>query len=350
MTVRPRAGKKHLFSKLADELLSVLDERSKDIITRRFGLVTGEKDTLESIGKEYSITRERVRQIESQAKKQLSSRLEILAPAMKIIEKVFAEHGGVLLKEQAAELVHVKSGEPVLPTVVYFFLELVPPYTYVTTDGDFAPHWRHPDYVTPVAGEAVRIAAAILQKAKHPKAEAELLQDMRREFKATVSDVHLKTWLAASRSLRKNPFGEWGLVGWAETTPRGVGDKAYAVLRRHAKPEHFRKIADLINAAHFDRKVANAQTVHNELIKDDRFVLVGRGLYGLTEWGYMPGTVADVLESILKRSQQPLSREELIEQVLSQRLVKKNTILLSLQDQSRFVKTAENRYTLREKS
>lgn len=350
MTPRASTTKNNRFATLTEELLVVLDARSKDVIVRRYGLKTGEKETLESIGKEYGITRERVRQIESQAKKVLSTRLDILKPAMESIEGIFKEEGGILLKERIAQLVQQKISTDILSTVVHFYLEIVPPYLFVTTSPDFAPHWRHPDYVVAAAEEVVKVGTMILHKAKHPLAEKDFLTEIADQLKNQASEVHTTAWLLASRHMRKNPFGEWGLIGWSEVTPRGVGDKAYAVLRRHGKPEHFRSIADLINNAHFDRKQANAQTVHNELIKDDRFVLVGRGLYGLTEWGFVPGTVADVLESVLKKSQQALSREELIEQVLSQRLVKKNTILLSLQDQSRFVKTQENRYTLKEKS
>ncbi len=59
---------------LTSTLLEALDERSRDVMLRRFGIKTGDVETLESIGKEYGITRERVRQIESQAKKMLASR------------------------------------------------------------------------------------------------------------------------------------------------------------------------------------------------------------------------------------------------------------------------------------
>lgn len=343
------AGKKDAWQKLTDELLTVLDARSRDIITRRFGLNDGVKATLESIGKEYGITRERVRQIEAQAKKVLATRLGVLKPAMEQLEQLFRAEGGILVKERLVDLVHERIAKDLAPTTIHFYLELVPPFEFVTTDVLFAAHWRLPEAVGAEAAEVVRAGEAVLHKAKHPLAEVELLSAMQGLLKTSPNPVQTLAWLQAARAIRRNPFGEWGIVGWPETTPRGVGDKAYAVLRRHGQPEHFRKIAELINEAHFDHKIANAQTVHNELIKDDRFVLVGRGLYGLTEWGYTPGTVADVLEAVLQKAAAPLTRDELVERVLAQRLVKKNTILLSLQDQSRFVKNDRNRYTLREK-
>lgn len=161
-----------------------------------------------------------------------------------------------------------------------------------------------------------------------------------------ITSLQIAAALIASQPIEQTVFQEWGLTSWPEVSPRGVGDKAYAVLRREGKPAHFRDIANTITQSHFDTKQANAQTVHNELIKDNRFVLVGRGLYGLSEWGYVPGTVADVLETVIRKSDAPLSREELIEAVLKQRLVKKNTILLGLQNSKRFAKVGD-RYRLR---
>lgn len=176
---------------------------------------------------------------------------------------------------------------------------------------------------------------------------SDLISEIKKTIGEDVTDAYIHAALAASKNIAKTAFGDWGLIGWAETSPRGVGDKAFAVLRRNNAPAHFRDITTMINAANFDHKKANPQTVHNELIKDGRFVLVGRGLYGLKEWGYVAGTVADVLESILKKSTRPMKKQELVEEVLKQRMVKKNTILLSLQNTARFERTDKDLYTLR---
>lgn len=352
MAVRTKQNtKKTTFEQLVQEVLVELDQRSQDVIKRRFGLESGNYETLENIGKEYGITRERVRQIELQAKKTVAKRLSQLAPAAELLERLFREHGGSLTEDRAVHLTQESLQSSFVPTIVNFYLEVLPPYTYVAHDPHFLAHWRHPELFPAHAEEIVQLGRQLLGKAKHPRPQSELIAEIRNRHTgaSALPEQHICSWLLCSRHLHKNPFGEWGLVGWAEVTPRGVGDKAYAVLRRHGQPEHFRRIAAMINEVKFDRKMANAQTVHNELIKDDRFVLVGRGLYGLAEWGYVPGTVADVLESILRQEGKPLTREELVEKVLAERMVKKNTILLSLQDQSRFVKNAQNRYTLKGK-
>jgi len=48
-----------------------LDERERTILELRFGLADGEEKTLEEIGRQFNLTRERIRQIESAALKKL---------------------------------------------------------------------------------------------------------------------------------------------------------------------------------------------------------------------------------------------------------------------------------------
>lgn len=110
---------------------------------------------------------------------------------------------------------------------------------------------------------------------------------------------------------------------------------------------HFTKIAERINKIHFDSRKAYPPTVHNELILNARYILVGRGIYALKEWGYKPGVVAEVISDILKKAGQPMKRGEIVDSVLKQRLVKKNTIHLALTDQKRFNKLSDGRYILR---
>ena len=112
------------------------------------------------------------------------------------------------------------------------------------------------------------------------------------------------------------------------------------------KPLHFREIARLIDEHGLYKlgKKTHPQTVHNELIKDGRFVLVGRGTYALSDWGYRPGTVREVLSSILKDNIEPMSREELLKAVMKVRQVKRSTVIINLN--SFFTKVGKNIYSL----
>ena len=96
----------------------------------------------------------------------------------------------------------------------------------------------------------------------------------------------------------------------------------------------------------FKRKNVTIQAIHNELIKDPRFVLIGRGIYALDSWGYKKGTVSDIIVEIMKKAKKPLTREEIVKEVLHARKVKETTILLNLQNKNLFIKVDKNSYTL----
>lgn len=336
-------------SKVATAMLDLLDARSKDVVTRRFGLKKPDPETLESIGREYGITRERVRQIEANAKRALTNLEDLYKPAYQVLSDVFTAHGGIMAQDHVVEAIRVQVGSDTPANLVAFYLVILPDFTIGAPTKMFRSHWRHDKALHPLAETVVKAAHEILHEKNHPLATNDFFDHIRRHIGTTAAqlpDAVVRAALVASLQIDPTVFDEWGLITWPEIHPRGVGDKAYAVLRRHGKPSHFREITTLINEAQFDHKKANPQTVHNELIKDSRFVLVGRGLYGLKEWGYMSGTVSDVLAAILEDAAKPLSSEELIGKVLKQRIVKKNTILLSLQNSKRFHKTTSG-YTLK---
>ena len=142
--------------------------------------------------------------------------------------------------------------------------------------------------------------------------------------------------------------GRWGLVKWPMVNPKNIRDKIYVILHDNKEPMHFEKIAEAIKNSDFKRKNVTTQAIHNELIKDKRFVLIGRGIYALSEWGYKNGTVADIISEVLKKEGGPLHRDEIVKRVLKDRQVKETTILLNLQGKSQFKRVAKATYALAE--
>ena len=120
-------------------------------------------------------------------------------------------------------------------------------------------------------------------------------------------------------------------------------DYAYLAVKKHGSPLHFREVSSLIEKM-FNR-AAHVATTHNELIKDPRFVLVGRGMYALKEWGYSAGVVRDVIRNSLRDSG-PLTRDQIVEKVLKERHVKPGTVVVNLQNQKYFKRGKDGRYTL----
>jgi hypothetical protein len=172
-----------------------------------------------------------------------------------------------------------------------------------------------------------------------------LLQKIK-ELDNKISEKALLSYLDASKDVSVNKFGYYGLSHWPEISPKGVKDKSYLVLRKHGQPMHFSDITDLINSHNIDAKRAQVETVHNELIKDSRFVLIGRGIYALSEWGYQAGTVANIISGILKQHG-PLNKKDIVNKVLEKRMIKENTILINLQNRKFFDRADGGKYTLK---
>ncbi|MEK7662033.1 MAG: sigma factor-like helix-turn-helix DNA-binding protein [Patescibacteria group bacterium] len=327
-------------------LTSALPERAREVLFDRFGLrEDAAKKTLEAIGKSYGITRERVRQIESFALNSIKK-----SPSYKEEEAAFRELkeaiiglGGVVPEEEL--LAELGKDEPTR-NHIHFFLVLHDDFVKHKEDDDFKHRWEADSDIS----ERVH---ASLKKLYQSMSDNDLLveEDIINKFLSHLEDIAgnykneeiLKRWLSISKTIGKNPLGEWGKAHMSSVNTRGIKDYAFLILRRNKKPMHFREVAEEIKKT-FNRK-AHVATTHNELIKDKRFVLVGRGLYALREWGYSSGVVRDVIREILKK-EGPLSKENLVKKVLEKRYVKENTILVNLQNKSHFKKNKNGLYAL----
>lgn len=335
-------------TKTAALLMKSLSSRNKDIISRRFGLKTGKKETLESIGKSYGITRERVRQIEEFSLNQLAKSVAGFSDVTKYVslaKEILAGNGGVMKESEMFKAFSGNDKENVVNASLVFVLALAGEPVRINESDPFHSFWATDKQSSDLFKNNTVELIRILESKKSPVAESELVSLMAASGVRGAKDFNV--FLNISKELGKNVFGEVGLVSWAEVKPKGVRDKAYLILKKENQPKHFSEIAKLINGTGFSAKKANVQTVHNELIKDQRFVLVGRGMYGLSEWGYKPGTVKEVLVDILRNSNKPLLKADLVAKVMNARIVKENTILLNLQDSKVFSKRDDGTYALR---
>ena len=327
------------------QLVSSLKERTKDIVVQRFGLGDEDKKTLEAIGDKYGITRERIRQITNFAINSIKQH-----PSFEAHQNVFSEikniieQKGKILSER--DILETLTGDPELENHIYFLLVLGDDFHKLKEDDEFHHRWT----VDLDSAEKVHRALRLLHDeinesdlipeknivANIKKIAEELLEE-------EVEDEIARIWLNMSKIVGANSLGDWGHSSSPSIKPRGVRDLAFLVLRKEGTPMHFIEVAKKISS-YFERG-ANPATVHNELIKDGRFVLVGRGLYALNEWGYKYGTVRDVIKFILK-SEGPASKEEIIKRVLKERYVKENTILVNLQNRDYFRRNKDGKYLI----
>jgi hypothetical protein len=329
------------YKKICSDLLKSLSTRTANVIERRFGLKLAEKETLESIGGEYGITRERVRQIEEEGLSKIRQKIKEQKELQGYFEASLASFGGAKKESSLLEFLGGKK----LQNHVFFLLSSFGNFGKSQESEEFYPLWYLKNENLESAKKIVKSAVDYFGKEKKVVSLDELYSAINADSPKEV----FVSFIEASKEIQKNPEDKFGLRNWLEINPKGVRDKAYLVFKKEAKPLHFSMVAGLIEKLPFicQRKV-HVATVHNELIKDNRFVLVGRGLYALSEWGYTPGVVKDIIIKTIKESQKPLSKDEIIAAVLKQRVVKANTVFLNLQDKNYFTKTAEGNYTVKE--
>lgn len=343
--------------KTVADLLKNTSARNKDIISRRFGLKTGQKETLESIGASYSITRERVRQIEESTLAQLrqaaASHPDVKSYIV-LARDILNERGGVIKERDLFKSFSGAEGDNINNSSLVFLLTLSNELARSPENDDFNSFWTVNNATLASFTNTTNSLIKVLEKAARVVSNSDFAFLAQKHavpsFSTSgkpLSENDINLVMAVSKNIGSNIFNEVGLASWSEIKPKGVRDKAFLVLKKSTKPQHFSDIASLINASGFNNKKANVQTVHNELIKDGRFILVGRGMYALSEWGYRAGTVKDVLVDVLKSSTKPMTKAALMAKVKDARMVKENTILLNLQDSKTFVKNPDGTYNLK---
>ncbi|KKQ82120.1 MAG: RNA polymerase sigma factor [Parcubacteria group bacterium GW2011_GWF2_38_76] len=332
--------------KVTKDLLGVLPIRARDIIKKRYGLdsVSGGM-TLEAIGETYGITRERVRQIENFALNSIrkSDAYTTNVVSFDELRKHMDEYGGVVHEQDFLD--HLTSDKE-LQNHVSFYLELGNDFIKLKEDEEFSHRWTIDEGLSKKVHDSLKKLYESLSE-DDLISESEMIIKFLDHLEDTVKDIRneelAKRWIKMSKKIGKNALGEWGVAHSPNIRVRGIRDLAYLVLRKHGSPMHFREVAKAIKQIF--GKNANEATCHNELIKDKRFVLVGRGLYALSKWGYSQGTVRDIIKTIIK-DKGPQSRDEILKKVLRERYIKENTVLVNLQNKKYFKKDKNGKYLI----
>ncbi|PKL31777.1 hypothetical protein CVV43_01465 [Candidatus Saccharibacteria bacterium HGW-Saccharibacteria-1] len=329
-----------------NDILAIIDqEREREIITRRFGLYD-RRETLEQIGELLGITRERVRQLE----KAILNRLKAATEGNKIVSvgtmektiiRELSEMGRVARVQDLTDQLLGRISNQRERAHVAFIAELAPNIAVLNKNDNYFLSVGILEYgdEKKMRSEVDSIVSTI-KKHGQPLTIEELHDKLNYEHPSYVRA------LASTSKLLAHLKDSWGLVKWPTVNPKNIRDKIYVILAENGKPMHFSEIADSIKDSSFKRKDVTTQAIHNELIKDSRFVLIGRGIYALDNWGFNKGTVSDIIADVLKESSEPLHRDEIVKRVLKSRQVKETTILLNLQSKPQFKRVAKATYAL----
>lgn len=344
------------YAGLVNDLLANLSDREREVLQKRNALADLPKTTLEQIGNDFSITRERVRQIEKEGLRKIKSldydkaKLPISDIEAMILDYL-KTHGGLMSEDHLFDKLLNKQDEA---KALSFVLTNILAASFSRHD-DLADHyivWKLENTNLDQALEIANALKQLIEQHSKPLSLTDLLDkfESHKHYK-TITEKEaeelavVEALLRLRKDINKNILDQWGLSNWQTIKPKRMTDKAYLIMLKEGKPLHFVEVADLINQANFDRKTAHPATVHNELILDDKYVLVGRGIYALREWGYKEGTVTDIIMNILK-DKGAMTKKDLTEAVLKQRLVQKTTITLVLMNKDKFSRLEDGTYSL----
>ncbi len=331
-------------------LLGGLTDRQREVIVGRFGLDKGGRPlTLASLGTRYKVTRERIRQIESSALSVLRDKIETDGPSQALLQKgrkLLKDAGGVVKADTLLE--NLAGGiEGLDENRLNLLIEASKAFYFYPADKEFHAFYFLDKASFKSAQSFIDQWAAFLRSKKEHALNGKYSALLDEFLKKRGSRTAAASFLSISKKIRNNPYGDMGLAEWAEILPRTIRDRVYLILKKKREPMHFRVIAQTVNTVFGQKNPASAPTVHNELIKDERFVLVGRGIYALSEHGYEAGTAKEVIARILKRGG-PMRPREVILAVQKERFFKPNTVLVNLQNKNNFQRLADGTYRFRE--
>ena len=335
------------FFGVLEGLLKGLQPRVQAIVQARFGLSGEEAQTLERIGQSYGITRERVRQIIRGAVKDVRAKKnsEQLDAAGHRIVSTLENHHGIMTEEAFYD--ELGQGDAREAGALRFFVENFVDIQMIKESVAWEPSLAVKRFPFNQWESVIAMTTEVFKQTGQPLDEKKLMTkviDKDPSFGPVLFD-----YLAASQVIKQSAFRLWGFAEWSDIVPKGAREKAYLVLKSIGRPLHFREIAELIDQYRLQKrgKATHSQTVHNELIKDKRFVLVGRGVYALVEWGFARGTVREILTDILEKAGKPLERDEILERIDALRQVKRSTVVINLN--TYFARVGKTAYTIKQK-
>ncbi|MDD3098313.1 MAG: sigma factor-like helix-turn-helix DNA-binding protein [Candidatus Pacebacteria bacterium] len=348
---------------LSLQIIAILPSRTQSIVRKRFGLDDNKPKTLEAVGRDYTITRERVRQIIEAALKTIRKQplSEMVGGFFNTSKLLLKKSGGLEEEEEFLKKIDrsfgAKNESKGNLSAIKFLLILNPDFIREEENRLNYSFWHFTNLSKDKINKNIKVLEKYLKDRKKACLLEEILSWAKKNMSSSTNEEELQAYFRISKKIGMNPFGEYGLFNWAEIDPSGARDRAYLAMKHAEEPLHFSKITKLLNeinkspvyprlSSHSWQKRVCVQTVHNELIRDSRFVLIGRGIYALKERGYKPGKIVNVIQDVLKEAGKPLKQEEIIKEVKNRRMAKDNTIILNLHNKKYFKKLPNKCYTL----
>ena len=322
------------------DVLQYCKPKEQLVLMRKFGLTTGQEVPLQRIGRSYNLTRERVRQIETQALMRFrrlivgnQTYIDLLDEAKKILD----QHGGILAEEDlVAKLVNknkfIFSAQEIKLILVSDF-----DINYLKRNKLLFKGFYIENLFEDVLSQIALYVSNHFEKTQESADLYEFIAQVKKEFTKQYPDVtYFKNdmfyiqFFGLIRNVKVFD-GKIGLATFTDVSPRTIKLKILFALRRINKPLHYQELPSKI-LEWFPDKAVKLNTVHNELVKNNQvFVNMGLGIYGLKEWGIAGGLVKDIIVRVFQANKRPMNVKEISKEVLKEKMVSANTVLLNLQ-------------------
>ncbi|MDE0243286.1 MAG: sigma factor-like helix-turn-helix DNA-binding protein [Candidatus Kaiserbacteria bacterium] len=327
-----------------DQALQALNKQQREVISLRFGLEDGKKWVLQEIANEYNLTRERIRQIQNTALKQLRKDpcVQSLSEVVSHVEDTLRLCGGVSSEERLC--LSCEASTKAEKNYVHLLLTIAEQFSQASETDHAEKHWYLDEESRDRAHGILEHLHTEIEKKKDAVLESQEVEGVLANAPYQCpADYTVITDL--SKKVSRNYRGEWGIKGHPEIALNTLAGYITVVLRTEGKPLHFTEISKKISEA--KGSPCHQESCHNELVRRKEFILVGRGMYALAGMGYRSGTVADIILAILKEKG-PMTQAVIIERVKKERLVKDQSIVSVLNNNKQFVKNEDKEYCLAE--
>lgn len=330
------------------------DTRSMDILKRRFGLSNGERETLEEIGRDYGVTRERIRQIQKKALRKIQHPSTRSREAITVLVTKMLEENNIVISDSEADILVGKffnnyefDGSS--------FLDLLSELNWIQRNeiGDVS------FYTTGKMNPSISIFMKdvyIQLKSSGKSLSIDEISKLLITLNCKYSEwrnfeILIERLCNLDPRIEERTPGKFTLYSHHSKTD----DWAFLireVLEKEDTPLHFTEIADNVNDAlsNFNNKHIDVRRVHSILIERDEFSHSGvKGTYGLTEWGFRKETTAELIKECIKKAGFPLHWKQIFNYVSKYKDTKHANILAILNNKDIFTKLGRGTFGLKEK-
>ena len=322
------------------DVLQYCKPKEQLVLLKKFGILTWKEIPLQRIGKDYNLTRERVRQIETQALMRFRRLIVWNEKYTKVLDEakvILESSGGVLAEDDIiAKLVNkgifdFSSQEIKLILVSDFDISYLKRNKYINKCF----------YIDNLFEDFLTNMVVYMNDYFDKRAESvdlyEFIDVLKTEFTKKYdyitflkNDLFYINFFACVRGVQVFDGKVW-LATYPDVNPKTIKLKILYTMKRINKPVHFQELPAKITE-YFPQKGVKLNTVHNELVKNnDLFVNLGLGIYGLRSRWYEGGTVMEIIIRIFKKNNRPMNVKEISKELLKEKMVSPNTILLNLQ-------------------